>query len=216
MSHFRRLVFLITLIVPGPLAAQIGIAARASTLGIGAELSIRAADVVGFRLGGNYLQFSRNVTVESNQYTATPHFENGTAIVDIYPFGGVFHLSGGAVLNYNEGRMEAHQPFTFNGRTYTSDQVTELNATVTFKRTAPYLGIGMAGRGRFAFLIDLGVGFTGRPVATLHAETTLQGAERAEFDARLQEEQQQVQDEIDSRSWLKYHPVLSIGFRVGF
>ena len=104
------LFFLIAL--PAPLTAQMGIAARASTLGVGAELSIRAAKNVGFRLGGNYLQFSRDVTIESNRYTATPHFENGTALVDLYPFGGAFHLSAGAILNYNEGKLAAHQPYT--------------------------------------------------------------------------------------------------------
>lgn len=212
----RKLGFLALLVLPVPLSAQMGIAARASTLGVGAELSIRAAKFVGFRLGGNYLQFSRDVNIESNRYTATPHFENGTAIIDLYPFGGAFHLSAGAILNYNEGKLVAHQPFTLDGTTYTSDQVTELNANVTFKHTAPYLGVGLAGQGRLAFLLDLGVGFTGRPVATLSAETTLTGAERAAFDARLQEEQDQVQDEIDSRSYLRYHPVLSIGFKIGF
>jgi hypothetical protein len=216
MGIARKIVLVVLLGSPAPLSAQMGIGARASTLGVGAELSIRAAKYVGFRLGGNYLKFSRDVTIESNRYTATPHFENGTAILDLYPFGGIFHLSGGAILNYNEGKLAAHQPFTFNGRTYTSDQVTELNASVTFKHTAPYVGIGLAGQGRFAFLLDLGVGFTGKPVATLSAQTTLTGAERAEFDAKLQEEQERVQDEIDSRSYLRYHPVLSIGFKIGF
>jgi hypothetical protein len=212
----RRLGLLLLLGVPAPLSAQMGIAARGSTLGVGAELSIRAAKYLGFRLGGNYLQFSRDITVESNRYTATPHFENGTAILDLYPFGGAFHLSGGAILNYNEGKLSAHEPFTFNGRTYSSDQVTKLTANVTFKHTAPYVGIGFAGQGRFAFLFDLGVGFTGKPLATLSAETSLTGAERTEFDTKLQEEQDRVRDEIDSRSYLRYHPVVSIGFKIGF
>jgi hypothetical protein len=216
MGSARKLGIILLFGLPAPLSAQMGIAARASTLGVGAELSIRAAKYLGFRLGGNYLQFSRDVTVESNRYTATPHFENGTAILDFYPFGGVFHLSGGAILNYNEGKLAAHEPFTFNGVTYSRDQVSELNASITFKRTAPYLGIGIAGQSRFAFLLDLGVGFTGKPVANLSAETTLTGAERAEFNARLQEEQERVQDEIDSRSYLRYHPVLSVGFKIGF
>jgi hypothetical protein len=216
MGNRRKVALLVLGLVPATLSAQMGIAARASSLGIGAELSIRAARFVGFRLGGNYFQFSREVTIESNRYTATPHFENGTALVDLYPFGGVFHLSAGAILNYNEGRLSAHQPFTFSGRTYTSAEVTRLDATVTFKRTAPYLGIGLAGQSRFAILLDIGVGFTGTPLATLTAATTLTGAERTEFDTRLEEEQQRVRDEIDGRSYLKYHPVVSVGFKIGF
>ncbi len=215
-SKHRTLWLLGLLAVPAPLMGQIGIAARGSTLGVGAELSLRAARYVGFRLGGNYLQFSRDVTIESNRYTATPHFENGTAIVDVYPLGGFFHLSGGAVLNYNEGRLAAHQPYNLNGQAYTSDQVTKLDATVSFKRTAPYLGLGFAGQSRVAILFDIGVGFTGKPLAILSAETTLEGAERTQFETRLAEEQQRVQGEIDSRSWLRYHPVVSIGLKLGF
>jgi hypothetical protein len=216
MANVRTWALVALIALPARLPAQMGIAARASTLGVGAELSIRAARTLGFRLGGNYFQFSRDLTIESNRYTATPHFENGTAIVDLYPFGGAFHLSGGAVLNYNEGRLSAHQPFTFNGRTYTSDQVTALNALVTFRRTAPYVGIGLAGQGRLAILLDLGVGFTGTPIATLTAQTTLTGAERAEFDNRLQQEQARVQDEINRRSYLRYHPVVALGVKIGF
>ncbi len=216
MRSWARLIVTAAFLVPAPLAGQIAVGARASTLGIGAELSIRAASLVGFRLGGNYFQLSRDVTIESNRYTATPHFENGTAIVDLYPFGGSFHLSGGAILNYNEGKLSAHQPFTFEGRTYSSSEVTELSGTVTFKRTAPYLGIGFAGQGRLALVFDIGVGFTGTPLATLSAQHTLQGVERAEFEARLESEEARVQEEIERRRWLRYHPVVSIGFKVGF
>ena len=87
--------------------AQVALAARASTLGLGAELSFRVAPNVGIRLGGNYLQFSADRTIEDIQYHVTPHFENGTAILDLHPFGGPFHLSGGVVLNYNEGELVA-------------------------------------------------------------------------------------------------------------
>jgi len=202
----------------GALQAQVGLAVRASTLGIGGELSFRASRNIGIRLGGNYLQFSRDATVEEIDYRLTPHFENGTAILDVHPFGGSFHLSGGLLLNYNEGQMVAtlNQNITIGDNTYTPQQVGSLTGTVSFNKTAPYLGVGFAGRSRVAVLFDLGVGFTGTPQVELLGETNLTGAAKAEFDANVIKEQQQAQAEIDSHKVLKYHPVVSLGIKVSF
>lgn len=217
MSVTRRVFMVLGFgLAPATLGAQVGLAVRGSTLGVGAELSMRSGKHLGLRLGGNYFQFSRDITVESNRYTATPHFENGTAMVDLYPFGGALHLTGGVILNYNEGRLAAHLPITLNGRDYTPSEVTELSASVTFKRAAPYAGIGLSGQGRVSVLLDLGVGFTATPIVALSGETTLTGAERDEFDARLAQEQENVQLEVNRHSWLKYHPVLSFGLKFGF
>ena len=140
----------------------------------------------------------------------------GVATVDLYPFKGIFHLSGGIILNYNEGRLAAHLPVTLDGRTYSESEVSALGATVSFDRTAPYLGIGIAGRSRIAFVLDLGVGFTGTPLVDLQAESELTGAARDELDARVQREEELVRDEINQRSWLRYHPVLSVGLKLEF
>lgn len=206
------------LIGTGVLHAQVGLAVRASTLGIGGELSLRASRNVGIRLGGNYLQFSRDATLEDISYHVTPHFENGTAILDLHPFSGSFHLSGGLLLNYNEGEMVATlaNDVQIGDSTYTPQQVGSLKGTVSFKKTAPYLGIGFAGRSRVAVLVDLGVGFTGTPQVELLGETNLTGAAKTEFDANVAREQQEAQAEITKHKLLRYHPVVSLGIKVSF
>ena len=216
MRCSSRLGALAALLIPFAAEAQVGRAARASTLGIGAELSLRAGSRLGLRLGGHYFQISRDVTIEGNRYTATPHFENGVALVDVFPFGGTFHVTGGVILNYNEGRLAAHLPVTIDGRTYSETEVSSMTGGVTFDRTAPYLGIGLAGQGRVELLLDLGVGFTGTPIVGLGAETSLQGAEQLELEARLARERDEVQADISKHAWLRYHPVLSIGLKLGF
>ena len=202
----------------GTVSAQVGLAVRASTLGIGGELSFRAARNIGIRLGGNYLQFSRDATIKDIDYHLTPHFENGTAILDFHPFGGSFHLSGGLLLNYNSGEMVATlaHDIQIGDNTYTPQQVGSLTGTVNFKKTAPYLGVGFAGRSRVAILFDLGVGFTGRPEVELVGETNLTGAAKDEFDANVVKEQQEAQAEITKRKYLRYHPVVSLGVKVSF
>lgn len=203
---------------PGALHAQVGLAVRASTLGVGGELSFRIAGSVGIRLGGNYLQFSRDANVEDIDYHLTPHFENGTAILDFHPFGGSFHLSGGFLLNYNSGEMVATlaHDIQIGDNTYTPQQVGSLTGTVSFRKTAPYLGLGFAGRSRVAILFDLGVGFTGTPELELLGATNLTGAAKDEFDANVVKEQQEAQAEITKRKYLRYHPVVSVGVKVSF
>lgn len=201
-----------------PLHSQVGIAARASTLGAGAELSYRLSRLVGVRVAGNLLEFSRDATIDNIDYRITPQFKNGTAIVDLYPLGGAFHVSGGFLLNRNEGRIVArlNQNLEIGGRTYTPSEVGSLEGTVSFQKSAPYFGVGFGGRGRFTVLFDLGFGITGTPRVSLVGTTPLTGAEKAEFDARVAQEQADVRAEIDGKSYLKFHPVVSFGLKVGF
>ncbi|HEV8612927.1 MAG TPA: hypothetical protein VGQ73_05405, partial [Gemmatimonadales bacterium] len=196
----------------------VGLAARVSTLGVGAELSFRPGRNLGIRLGGNYFQLTKDATIEDISYHATPHLENGTAIVDLHPFGGSFHLSGGLLLNYNEGELVATlaHDIQIGDSTYTPQQVGSLTGTVSFNRTAPYLGLGFAGQGRIAVLFDLGVGFTGKPKMELVGETNLTGQAKTEFDANVDKERVQAQAEIDKHKILKYHPVVSLGIKLGF
>lgn len=218
-AHRAAAISALTLLLAPPAArGQVALAGRASTLGIGAELSFRAARDVSVRLGGNYLAFTRDATIEDIDYHVTPHFENGTAILDVHPFGGAFHLSGGLLLNYNEGELVATlaDDVVIGGTTYTPQEVGSLKGTVAFNKTAPYLGIGFAGRSRIAFLLDLGVGYTGKPQVELVGQTTLTGAAKDQFDAEVEQERQQVAAELDRRKYLRFHPVVSLGLKVAF
>jgi hypothetical protein len=201
---------------PPGVAAQLGIAGRASTLGIGAEVSYRASHTVGLRAGGNWLRFTRDGTVDDIDYEITPKLTNATALLDLFPFGGAFHLTGGLMLNDNEGRLDAvlNQPTQIGGTTYTPQQVGSLVGTVRFDDIAPYAGLGFAGSGAVSFLFDLGVAFSGRPRASLIGNTNLTGIDKAIFDANVALEQMELQAEIDDREYLKYHPVISIGIRI--
>src|SRR5215831_10975472 len=138
----RRTAWAIVALVPLARASvgQVALAARASTLGVGAELSLRTGRNLGLRLGGNYLQFSHDATINDIAYHVTPHFENGTAILDLFPFGSPFHLSGGLLLNYNDGQLIATlaHDITIGGTTYHPQDVGSLTGTVTFNQTAPY------------------------------------------------------------------------------
>lgn len=199
--------------------AQMGIGVRASTLGVGGELSYRASRYLGLRAGGHYLTFSRSATIEGIAYDMTPRLQSGTAVVDLHPFGGAFHLSGGLLWNSNEGRVVAQLagPVTIGGQTYQPSDVGELSGVVGYtSKYVPYAGLGFAGRGRVSLLLDLGVAFSGYPQVALTGSSNLTGQAQVVFDQNVQQELQEFQAEIESRSYLRYFPVVSLGLRFGF
>lgn len=200
-------------------SAQVGISIRAGTLGAGGELSIRPSRYLGLRLGGNYLTFKRSATIQGIDYDITPKFESGTAIVELHPFGGSFHLAGGMMWNANQGTVSARLggPITVGSQTYQPADIGSLRGLVNYqKKYVPYAGLGFSGRSRISFLLDLGLVFSGYPTVSLTGTTNLTGPAQAIFDQNVRQEVQNIQDDITSRSYLKYHPVVSMGLRVGF
>jgi hypothetical protein len=200
-------------------SAQVGIAVRASTLGVGGELSIRPSRYLGLRLGGNYLTFTRSATIEGIAYDVTPKLQSGMAIAELHPFGNAFHLAGGIVWNSNQGTVAARldRPITIGGQTYDPSMVGSLTGLVNYQdRYAPYAGIGFGGRSRVSLLFDLGVVFSGYPRVALTGSSNLTGQAKVVFDQNVEQEVATIQTDIQSRSYLKYHPVVSLGLRVGF
>ena len=201
-----------------PVQAQVGLGLRASTLGAGGELSVRGR-YLGIRVGGYYFSTTRDATIDGIAYDLSPRLRSGTAIVDLHPFGGSFHLSGGVLYNSNRGAVDARLtgPITIGTTTYQPAEVGSLTGVVTYSsRYAPYAGLGFSGRGRVSLLFDVGLAFSGYPTVSLTGSTNLTGQAKAVFDQNVQQEIQDIQDDIESRSYLKYYPVVSVGLRLGF
>jgi len=80
----------------------------------------------------------------------------------------------------------------------------------------PYAGFGFSGRGRVSLLFDVGIAFSGYPRVALTGASNLTGPAKTAFDQNVQQEIQNIQNDIESRSYLKYYPVVSLGLRLGF
>ena len=130
-------------------------------------------------------------------------------LVDVHPPVGPFRATAGIVSigSLFEGRGRPLENYTFDGVTYTPDQMGAVTGEATWSsRIRPYLGIGTgrppASRG-VSFQFDLGVVFSGSPDFELTSTTlflpTPQQVTRAE----------EVLDGI------RIYPVLSIGVSVG-
>jgi hypothetical protein len=210
------------LFLPGISSADTSLGLRAGTLGLGAELSYAVSQRVALRLGADtYSPKAVTVTQEDIDYDAKAKLRSGSLLVDWFPFANNFRISLGAILNRNKvtatGKPNSNGQFTINGQPINASDVGSLDAEVSFKKTAPYFGIGY-GRpvnGGLSFISDLGVMFQGVPTSTLTATcsatatpgncTTLQNA--------VATEQATLQDNV---SKFKYYPVLSIGLAYTF
>jgi hypothetical protein len=218
MKRMTAAVVLGLALLVGPDAqAQLGLSVRASSLGAGGELSYRANRYVGLRVGGNYLRLSRSATIEGIEYDLTPQLKNGSGVVDLHPLGSSFHLSGGVLWNSNRGDVVAQLtgPITIGNATYQPSEVGALTGRLSYSRKyAPYAGIGFGGQSRVAFLFDVGLVFSGYPTATLTSSSNLTGQAKVVFDQNVAQEIQEIQAEIEGKSFLKYYPVVSLGLRV--
>jgi hypothetical protein len=194
------------------------VTAVASTLGLGVEFGLEAR-TVGVRAGYFLFSFDVDKTVEGIRYRGGPDLRNGRVALDVHPFANAFRLTAGAVLGKSraEGTAVLAGPITIGNRTYQPEEVGEIRGEGFYERDLmPYLGLGFATRGRVGVTFDLGVVFSGKPTVRLTGQTPLTGAEKAEFDAQVQAEEQQIQAAIDDEPLLRYYPAVSLGLRIRF
>ncbi len=174
-----------------------------STLGAGLGVAFPVADSVAMRVGFN--QFNKSYSTTATTATSTIAY-NGTLklstfdlLADWHPFDGVTHLTAG--LMYNNNKFDATG----------IDQVTRatVNASVSFRKMAPYLCFGWSGQAKntgWSFKSDFGVLFQGAGTATLSSTNPTIAANLAAEQAALN----------DKQSNFKYYPVVSIGIGYAF
>lgn len=200
-------------------------AVRASTLGIGGELALPVNEKLNIRVGLYGGKLSRDEVADNIQYDLKANLINAGAMVDYHPWAGIFHLSAGVFYAGNKisGDAVSGQNLEIGDRTYTPAEVGTLHGTVKANKIAPYAGIGWGkttgGKKRVKFLFDVGVLFHGTPKADLTPDIptdsplNLDPAQRAEFDANLNQEIAAFQDDV---AGFKLYPVISLGLGFKF
>lgn len=195
--------------------ADIGINPRASTLGVGAQVTWGINDSLSVGVEANRFDKSINdaygginyrYEIDSNSFAVLGHW---------YPSGrgGVFRLTAGLYRNDSQvsgtAGLTSGSSYTIGNNTYTAAQIGSLTGTATFDKNAPYLGIGWGGRPgeRFGFTFDLGAMYVGAPRVSL---ATTGGVVTA---ADLEAERQQVENDFRNVKWF---PLIAFGVYVRF
>jgi len=198
------------------LRPELGVAV--STIGLGLEFGL-TAETLALRAGYYRWSFSLTEEIDGVRYHGGPDLENARALVDLYPFGGTFRLTGGAIWSHSSAEAKAtlSEPLEIGGRVYQPAEVGEVRVQAAYGRDlVPYLGLGFGTRGQVGFTFEVGVALTGKPSVTLTGQTNLTGLEKDEFDRNIALEQEEIRRTIDDEPLLRYYPVVALGLKLRF
>jgi len=201
------------------------VALRAGTPGVGLDLDLGLSPTFGVRVGYSGFDINHSVDTSDVDYSGKLKLSMGTALVDWYPFEGVFHLTAGAAFNSTKldvvGQPSAGT-YTINGDTYNSSQIGSLTGQLKFGNSvAPYVGFGWgnptAADSHIHFLLDVGAIYGGTPSVSLTAQCGSAApsgspvCDQAQSDVVT--EQQKLRNKADILQW---YPVLNFGVAVRF
>jgi hypothetical protein len=192
--------------------------AHMSTLGGGLEIGTALTENYSARVGFNKFSFSYSDASGGQNFNGNLNWSSISALVDWRPWGGVTHVTAGAIFNNN--KIDANSTVA-NGSTYTASGVNYSCASaggcgvgfsMGFNKVAPYLGIGWSGQPKkqgFSFSTDIGVMFQGSPQATVNSVGTWNIGGTPVSTASLDADaQSQLNSDLSS---FTYSPVVSIG-----
>ncbi|MGB5081217.1 MAG: hypothetical protein WBO23_10795 [Burkholderiales bacterium] len=198
--------------------ADIGINPRVGTLGYGIELSAGMGDKLSVGLGFNNASRTTQDNTGGVDYEFDFRLRSAELLLNYHPMGGAFRLRAGALFNQNEflmtGKPDASGNFEFNGTTYPAAAVGSLNGKLSFKKSAPYLGLGWGNRpnGSWGVTFDLGAVYQGKPKLALEATPGTVPFPPG-FAADLEAERQQAEEDLSSFRW---YPVAQLGLYFRF
>jgi len=211
-KSFRWLALLGLLVAGVANADGFGIGVKAGTLGYGVEGTFALSERVNLRAGLNDYSLSYDESEGGILYNGKLELGTVAVLFDWHPFAGTFRLSAGLMKNDNAIKLTATPTTnqTIGGNPYTPAEIGTLSGDVSFKSTAPYLGIGWGNasrNGRFGGSFEIGAMFQGSPKVSLSAS----GGAVSQVD--LTSEAQEAQADLDD---FKIYPVISLGLSFRF
>lgn len=202
-------------------AFDVAVGAKISTLGIGVDFTTPLAEKLNLRAGIQMFEYDIDAESDGVDYDANLELFSGLMVADWHPFGGVFKITGGVLLNDNKvsGTGEATpgtvSTFTINDTVYNAADVGKLEAEISYNTVAPYVGIGwgnpVSKDSNLTFFCDIGVAFMGSPDVDVKASGAI--ASNEIFMTNLEQERKDLEDDLDS---YEYYPVVTLGLSYKF
>ncbi len=203
-------------------SGNVSLGAKASTLGVGPDLTIGILDSLNLSIAGHWGSLDFDGEGEDIDYEGDFDLVSGLIAAKWYPFGGDrdFHIAVGAVANGNnfEGSadLKITGEYTIGYNTYTYTDVGRLEAEIDYDGFAPYFGIGFGNPVRkgsnLSYFFDIGVVYQGP--ATVDLKTT-GGTLSTDsiFLNDLKEEEDELEEDLED---FKYYPVIAFGLTYAF
>jgi hypothetical protein len=201
--------------LPGMAEAEgLALTAKGGTSGLGLEMTGHLSDSTNLRFGANGYNFSSDRTESGVDYDAKLKLRSASLIGDIFPIqGSIFRLSAGVFYNNNRLDLTAKPTgsgtYELNGASYPAATIGTLNGQLTFKKAAPYIGVGwgnpFAKPQGWNFVLDVGALYQSRPKFRL---STNSAACNVACQADIAAEQDEVEADLRSFRW---YPAVSAG-----
>lgn len=191
-----------------------GLTAKIGTLGVGGEFSLGFSDKLSTRFGINAYNYKYTATSSELNYDFKLQLQSASIMADWYPFEGHFRTSGGLLYNNNKLDLIAvptSGSYTINSVDYTTSQISSLQGAMSFKKAAPYLGIGwgnpVAENKGWGLVSDFGVMFQGQPKTSLTANCNPSPCDPS-IQSNLDAENAKLENDLSN---FKLWPVVSFG-----
>ena len=208
---------ILTLISVSSHANTFAVGPKVGTLGLGLEGSMKINEYCNIAAGVNGFHISKHTDDGQIKYNGSLRMLTAGVTVNAHPFQNGFKVSAGGFYNGNKLDISAtpSKNTTINGHNYTPAQIGKVNGSLDFKKVSPYLGIGydsaFYSSNPWSFNCEAGVLFQGKPRAKINSIT-----------GYLQNDRQAIQDLAQdaakgaNKSYIRYYPVVSVGFKYSF
>lgn len=202
-------------VLPRAGAAQLGVAARGGSLGLGADVGLALGERLVVRGGVGVLPFEITGTLDDVEMTLELPRTWYNLGVDLY-LTGPMRIGAGFLFKSDDVMLSATPttPQEIGGQEFTPEQIGTLTGTLDNGDRAPYvlLGFGKHTASGFGLTLDLGLAFQEETLVTLDASGgTL--SDDPQFQAELDQEETNIEN--DHSTYIDLWPILSLGFRVG-
>ncbi len=202
-------------VLPRPGAAQIGVAARGGSLGLGADAGLALGERLVVRGGVGVLPFEITGTIDDIDLTLELPRTWYNLGVDLY-LTGAMRIGAGYLFRSDDVLLSATPttPQDIGGQEFTPEQIGTLTGTLDNGERAPYvlIGFGKHTSSGFGLTLDLGLAFQEQTRVSLDASGGTLSNE-PEFRDRL--DQEETNFENDLPTYIDLWPILSLGFRIG-
>lgn len=216
-SNTKAILIALTLFASYAANADTGVGFKAGTLGLGIEGRWSPIPWLDLRVGANRYDFDDSGSQAGVNYDATfaldSYYATGNFRFPLSPF----RITAGLFSNNNELLLVSQDSggasFDIGGVPFTAADVGTLNSTISFEKTAPYLGIGYDFEifGKTGLNFDLGVLWQGEPAVALSADGLATAVPA--FQNALEAERLQLEDDVSNyKAW----PVVSLSFIYNF
>lgn len=129
-----------------------------------------------------------------------------------------FRVTGGLMYNGNQLNIDAtpSSSHSYNGVTYTPQQIGTVKGRLNFRRIAPYLGVGFdsghESASGFSFNADLGILFQG----SVRGKVKSISGTLSNNAAAIGNVKDDVVKAANKKKLLKYYPVIAVGVSYKF